>query len=127
MVKPPYIDVSLTYKMTYRSPDFNTLDDSKPFALMPKTTKRSVTIIENYVNKYVKIHTGFRFRRLSIHPSLVGYKLGQFVFTKKLGKSIHDSKRNAKKRAKMRRKITQKKARKTSAGKKAVVKKKKKK
>jgi len=32
---------------------------------------------------------------------MAGFRFGQFVFPKKLGKSIHDSKRNAKKREKL--------------------------
>ena len=36
---------------------------------------------------------------------MVGYKLGQFIFTKRLSKDIHNSERNAKKRAKIRKKL----------------------
>jgi hypothetical protein len=43
---------------------------------------------------------------------MIGYPLGAFVFTKKLGKSIHNSEKNRKQKEKMRRKITAKKVRK---------------
>ena len=50
---------------------------------------------------------------------MIGHKLGEFIFTKKLGSSIHDSEDNAKRREKLRRKITQKKIRKAPTTKKS--------
>ena len=92
--------------------------------LVFQTKSRSSTIIEPFVGKCIAVYNGKRSKRVYITEEKIGYKLGCFSFTKKMGKSIHNSEHNRKKIAKMKRKITQKKVRKTSATPKAKAKKK---
>jgi len=80
--------------------------------VITRTFSRSSTILKSFVNHRIDVYNGRRFRKILIQSHHVGFKLGQFVFTKKMGKSIHNSIRNAKKKEKMRRKITDKKVRK---------------
>jgi small subunit ribosomal protein S19 len=79
------------------------------------TKSRSSTVIANFVNHIFSVYNGKVYIRVKIKSTMFGSKLGAFVFTKKLGSSIHNSERNAKKRAKMRKKITEKKLRKTKS------------
>jgi len=78
-----------------------------------RTRSRSSTVIEPFIDKTIMVHAGKRSHQVVITAEMVGFKLGCFAFTKKMGSSIHNSERNRKKIAKMRRKITQKKIRKT--------------
>jgi len=117
-MKPPFIRYddyiqglhTLTDEEMFSSK--NLTNDS--FVPIPVLKDRSSVIIENFHNKFFKLHNGKTYKRLKASSLMAGFRFGQFVFPKKLGKSIHDSKRNAKKREKLRRKITQKKARRSS-------------
>jgi small subunit ribosomal protein S19 len=81
-----------------------------------KATSRSSTIISKFIGKTFSIHNGKTLDHLTIKSGMVGQKLGAFILTKKLGKSIHNSDHNKKVKEKARRKITQKKVRKTTGG-----------
>jgi len=121
-MKPPFIRYAdyiqglhtLTDEEMFSSKQMaeNLANDS--FVPIPVLKDRSSIIIENFHNKFFKLHNGKTYIRLKALNLMTGFRFGQFVFPKKLGKSIHDSKRNAKKREKLRRKITQKKARRSS-------------
>jgi small subunit ribosomal protein S19 len=79
-----------------------------------QTNSRSSTIVNAFIGRTIAVYSGNKSQRLDITEAMVGYKLGCFSFTKKLGKSIHNSEHNRKKIAKMKRKITQKKVRKAT-------------
>ena len=109
-MKIPYINSELFFlvqKTEIQNDDFFHI--KKENVILTKA--RSCTIPYNFVGHIIGIHNGTKFKRTHITKNMVGYKLGQFVFTKKLGSSIHNSDRNKKKVEKMRRKITQKKIR----------------
>lgn len=48
------------------------------------TWGRSVTILPFFINKIFYIYNGTRFTWIKILPGMVGYKLGQFSFTRKI-------------------------------------------
>lgn len=113
-MKPPFVDYNL-YITSINSeivPEDN-LSSFESKDVVTLTKSRSSTIIGDFVGHMFSIYNGKDYKRLQIKQKMVGMKLGSFIFTKKLGTSIHNSERNAKKRAKMRRKITEKKIRRT--------------
>jgi len=47
------------------------------------------SIIPNFlVNKRIKVYTGKNFLRILIRFKMIGFRFGQFVFTKKRGKIV---------------------------------------
>ena len=69
-----------------------------------KVYSRRSTIIPYMFDKIVHVYNGKKFVAVSIKPEMVGSKYGEYALTKKLGHSIHDSKRNRKRRAKVKKK-----------------------
>jgi ribosomal protein S19 len=117
-MKIPFVSFDL-YSKVFKEPLTQTSEDDMVTSesSVIRTASRSSTIISPFVGKTIAVYNGKRPKHIDIKPEMIGYKLGCFVFTKKLGVSIHNSEHNRKKIAKMRRKITQKKVRKTAAGK----------
>lgn len=111
----PFVQFDL-YSKVLNNPVKQVKDDIKysQYQRAIQTNSRSSTVITPFIGKVISIHTGRRSERVNITEQMLGYKLGCFAFTKRLGSSIHNSEHNRKKIAKMRRKITQKKVRKTS-------------
>lgn len=68
-----------------------------------RTKNRDSLITENMVGTIMSIYNGKRYYPIAIVKKMIGYKLGEFVFTKMLGKSIHSSARNKKKLTKQKR------------------------
>lgn len=62
-----------------------------------RTKNRDSVINENMVGTIMSIYNGKRYYPVAIVKKMIGHKLGEFVFTKMLGKSIHSSARNKKK------------------------------
>ena len=62
-----------------------------------KIWSRASTITKNYLNKKVYVYNGKFFISLYIKKEMVGYKFGEFVYTKKGGYSIHKKKKKNKK------------------------------
>ena len=56
-----------------------------------KIWHRNSSIIEELKGKTVLVHNGKKLSRISIESNMIGFKLGQFSFTRKLGK-IHRKK-----------------------------------
>lgn len=54
-----------------------------------KTNSRSTIIIPSFIGITIKIHNGIRYKTLYITEKMVGFKLGEFSFTRKVGK-IHN-------------------------------------
>ena len=48
------------------------------------TTSRNSTIIPIFVNKTINVHNGKIYQKLKIIENMVGYKLGEFVPTRKI-------------------------------------------
>jgi ribosomal protein S19 len=115
-MKIPFVDYNLYIEVmmqpTAQNNDGNSIE-SDNFVI--QTTSRSSTITSGFVGKVLAVHSGNKSKQVLITSDMIGHKLGSFSFTKKLGKSIHNSEHNRKKIAKMKRKITQKKVRKTPA------------
>ena len=44
---------------------------------------KSLFILPKYINKRFYIYTGKIFMKLTIYPEMVGYRFGNFVYTKK--------------------------------------------
>jgi small subunit ribosomal protein S19 len=118
MIRIPFIDPNLLYQVNQIHPT-STDDYSINPLEVTLTTSRASVIPHNFVGHTISIHNGRTFIRTKIKESMVGHRLGEFVLTKHLGSSIHNSLRNRKKKEKMRRKITQKKIRKSPTVKKA--------
>ncbi|RYX78569.1 30S ribosomal protein S19 [bacterium] len=62
-----------------------------------RTKNRDSVINENMVGTIMSIYNGKRYYPIAIVKKMIGHKLGEFVYTKMLGKSIHSSARNKKK------------------------------
>ncbi len=56
-----------------------------------KTTSRSSLILQSFVGLVIQVYTGKRFNNVYINEKMVNHKLGEFSFTRKLGR-IHDKK-----------------------------------
>ena len=65
-----------------------------------RTKNRNSVINETMVGTIMSIYNGKRYYPIAIVKKMIGHKLGEFVFTKMLGKSIHSSARNKKKQDK---------------------------
>lgn len=44
---------------------------------------KNLTIIPKYMNSYVSVYNGSRFVSLKIKENMVGYKFGEFLYTRK--------------------------------------------
>lgn len=55
------------------------------------TKSRNSIILENFVGWTIFVYQGTKYNKLLITSNMVGYKLGEFSFTRKVGK-IHTSK-----------------------------------
>jgi small subunit ribosomal protein S19 len=58
---------------------------------------RSSTILNEFVGAHFKVYNGLRFLNVFVTENKVGYKFGEFSYTRKLRKCIH-IKSNVKKR-----------------------------
>ncbi len=47
--------------------------------------KRSSLITNKYINKEVNIYNGQKFITLLVEPCMVGYRFGEFAFTRYIG------------------------------------------
>ena len=59
---------------------------------------RSSLIPESFINSKVKIYNGIWPLSVLVSPQHVGYRLGEFSITKRLGSSIHEIKVRTKKK-----------------------------
>lgn len=65
-----------------------------------KFFSKNVRIIEKWVGEKVYVYNGRLFQRKTITASMVGHKLGEFIWTKKLGAVIHQKEKKKKKKRK---------------------------
>lgn len=115
-MKIPFVDYKLyTAVLNNESILATDLKQANESVTVSLTKSRSSTIVYNFVNRIISVYNGKTFKRIKIKENMIGHKLGEFVLTKNLGSSIHNSEKNRKKKEKMRRKITQRKVRKPTA------------
>ncbi len=50
---------------------------------------RDATILSEFVGLDLSVHNGMTFYPIHVTPEMVGYKFGEFIFTKKTGTFIH--------------------------------------
>lgn len=60
------------------------------------TDKRDTIITTSLLKKRLFVYNGKTHKYVQTSKSLLGYNLGSFSITKKLGKAIHDSAKNRK-------------------------------
>lgn len=53
-----------------------------------KTKSRSTTILPSFIGSLFEVYTGRVYNKIYIDEKMVGHKLGEFAFTRKLGR-IH--------------------------------------
>ena len=61
-----------------------------------RTNSRSSTILKSFIGLIFEIHTGKQYTKVYIDEKMVGHKLGEFSFTRKVGR-FHEKKMNKKK------------------------------
>lgn len=59
---------------------------------------RRIVISKNDIGKEVHVYNGKHFLVVKITRRSIGYRLGQFIFTKRMGRNIHIIKRKKKKK-----------------------------
>lgn len=52
------------------------------FSNLRSTPTRAVSVVPSLIGKIFKIHNGCRYISIKIFSSMIGYKFGEFVFTK---------------------------------------------
>jgi len=102
------------YKNDYISKDIfrkiNRLDPSESTLEPILTRNRNTTIISSMIGKNFRIYNGKNYMKLAIsHPDMIGYKLGEFIFTKRMGSYLH-KKANAERIKKKKQKLLAKKS-----------------
>ena len=80
----PFVDFKLFWKVY----------NSKNLAFI-KTKSRATTIIPFFVGLNFKVYTGRSYSKVYVTQRMVGHKLGEFAYTRKVGK-IHMPKRGRK-------------------------------
>jgi len=79
--KTPYIDKKLL---------LDVLKNKKDRVIL-RTKSRSSTIIDDFIGLTIEVYTGKSYTRVYIDEKMIGHKLGEFAFTRRLGR-IHDQK-----------------------------------
>lgn len=64
------------------------------------TRTRAIRISPLLLNQKhnLRVYNGKSFTTINFKSDMIGYNLGQFVFTKRLGKIIHNTERNKKRK-----------------------------
>lgn len=84
--KLPVIDYNLLSLVN------NKLARSNSIKRIPFVYSRNTVILPEFVDLKFNVYNGKVFKLLKVSKDMVGFKFGFFVFTKKLGSSIHKSK-----------------------------------
>lgn len=59
-----------------------------------RTKSRSSTILQSFIGLVIEVYTGRMYNKVYVEEKMVGHKLGEFAYTRKMGR-IHE-KRNKK-------------------------------
>jgi len=54
-----------------------------------RTKSRSSTILQSFIGLFFEVYTGRYYTKIYVEQRMVGHKLGEFAFTRKIGK-IHE-------------------------------------
>lgn len=65
----------------------------KPVNILTKIKSRSSVISEAFIGKTVSIHNGKKFKLLRITREKVGFKYGEFSFTRKMQERVKKKKK----------------------------------
>jgi small subunit ribosomal protein S19 len=64
-----------------------------------RTKSRSSTILQSFIGLVIEVYTGRSYNKVYIEEKMVGHKLGEFSFTRKMGR-IHEKKNKKSKTSK---------------------------
>jgi ribosomal protein S19 len=67
-----------------------------------RTMDRATQITKRMVGITYEVNNGKGWWAIKVNNTMVGYRVGQFIDTKKLGPTIHHTKKNLKKKRKLR-------------------------
>ena len=56
-----------------------------------RTKSRSSVILQSFIGLVIEVYTGRTYNKVYIDEKMVGHKLGEFSFTRKMGK-VHEKK-----------------------------------
>jgi len=56
-----------------------------------RTKSRSSTILQSFIGLVIEVYTGRTYNKVYIEEKMVGHKLGEFSFTRKMGR-VHKKK-----------------------------------
>ena len=80
--KPPYIKYNLVNDVLSKKNNI-------------KTKSRSSIILQSFIGSVLFVYTGRMYKKIIITENMVGHKLGEFAFTRKIGR-IHMKKKKKK-------------------------------
>lgn len=108
------------YKPDFISKDILRKLNNSNFLEPIKTRSRNTTITNEMMGKAFAIHNGKLYPTVTIsHPDMIGHKLGEFSFTKRMGSFLHKEAHATRVRKKKQKTLAQKKSKtKTKAKKK---------
>jgi small subunit ribosomal protein S19 len=83
LYKPNHISNDIIRKLKYK-----TVNLAEP--LIIKTRSRNTVINADMIGIDFEIHNGKNFSKFTVtHPDMIGHRLGEFVFTKRMGSFLH--------------------------------------
>lgn len=77
------------WKVLYQSKNILKLKNNKSTSQL-KIWSRSSVICKEFLGKKVFVHNGNKFLSVIVKPEMIGHKFGEFAFTKRLGRTIHN-------------------------------------
>ena len=57
---------------------------------------RNFKILNQFIGKTFYVHNGLDLKKLIVNKDMVGYKAGEFIYTKKMSNKIHNQKNKKK-------------------------------
>jgi small subunit ribosomal protein S19 len=83
LYKPDYISNDIARKLKKKTVDLGT-------PLIIKTRDRNTIINSEMLGIEFEVYNGKILNKLSIsHPEMIGHRLGEFIFTKRMGSFLH--------------------------------------
>ena len=81
--KIPFVDYKLMKELIKNKPNI-------------KTRSRSSIILNSFIGSTIYVYNGMNYKKIIINENMVGHKLGEFIFKRKIGK-IHIKKKKKRK------------------------------
>ena len=78
--KPPFIDYNFLENIVQNKNN-----------LIVRTQSRSSIILQSFVGLVIEVYNGRSYNKVYVEENMIGHKLGEFSFTRKIGR-IHDKK-----------------------------------